>query len=317
MSPIAIPRRWLMFLLAILLVVTPLVGQVLERSVVETHLPRAIEEVVRKRNLDPRTLDRVKRTLLPRDITTWNKDQATGRLAEAMKRKDFFLTQESDGFKIHLTLPEDLDPTVAQRTSGNFVDSLSSVIRRYQVLDEIGRPKSTDLDHEELRVYLRDAVKLVDYDDVTKSFDPALNVEAVTLPQETNLLRLYGGGSKAIGRFFFCCVWRATIDAALGNTVAYKYWSDASGLATPPDNLRQHLAIAKIPAGTHAIVGTVADNFHDPYGRPAKGGNTQIFIPYVDTFPYQEYQLKRAILSARQISEIELVSDDRVLWFRK
>ncbi len=215
MSPFAIPRRWLKFLVAILLVVTPLVSQVLERRVVETHLPRAIEEVVRKRNLDPQTLDRVKRTLLPRDSTTWNKEQATGRLAEAMKRKDFFLTKESDGFKIHLTHPEDLDPTVALRTSGNFVDSLSSVTRRYQVLDEIVRPKSTDLGHDDLRVYLRDAVKLVDYDDVTKSFDPDLSVEAVTLPQETNLLRLYGGESKAIGRFFFCCVFRATIDAAL------------------------------------------------------------------------------------------------------
>jgi hypothetical protein len=199
------------------------------------------------------------------------------------------------------------------------VDLVSSVMRRYQILDELGQPRSTELEHKGLLDYLRDTVNVGDYDNVAKSFDPALKVEALTLRQEATLLRLYGGESKAIGRFFFCCLWfPPTTDfadlVAIGKAELGFYWSDASGLATPPDNLGDHLAIAKIPAGTPVIIGTVADNFTDRFGRPAKGGNTQIFIPHVSTFPYQKYRLRPF---SGAVSEIEVLSDDQVLWFRQ
>jgi hypothetical protein len=91
-------------------------------------------------------------------------------------------------------------------------------------------------------------------------------------------------------------------------------WADASGLATPPDNFLQHLAVATIPAGTTVFIGTVADNFPDGSGRFAKGGNTQIFIPHVVSFPFREY---RFAAEGREVSDITIVLDDRTLRFRQ
>ena len=75
----------------------------------------------------------------------------------------------------------------------------------------------------------------------------------------------------------------------------------------------RHLAAATIPAGTTAIIGTVADNFHDELGHSKRGGNTQIFIPNVKTFPFQEYRFAG---DTHSVSEIDLQSDDRTLRFR-
>lgn len=69
-----------------------------------------------------------------------------------------------------------------------------------------------------------------------------------------------------------------------------------------------------IPAGTTVIIGTVADNFVDQLGRPKLGGNTQIFVPHIRTFPFQEYRLAG---EKSAVTEILLQSDDRILRFRK
>jgi len=61
------------------------------------------------------------------------------------------------------------------------------------------------------------------------------------------------------------------------------------------------------------IVGTVADNFRDRLGHALRGGNTQIFIPHVKDFPFQEYRLVRA----GAVSGIALESADRLLWFEQ
>jgi len=84
-------------------------------------------------------------------------------------------------------------------------------------------------------------------------------------------------------------------------------------LATPPENLRDHLAVVTIPAGTTALIGTVADNFHNAAGKPVPGGNAQIFIPHLATFPFERYKLAQF----GAMTEIEIQSDDRILRFRK
>ena len=93
-----------------------------------------------------------------------------------------------------------------------------------------------------------------------------------------------------------------------------RFWSDASGLATPPENLLNHLAVATIPAGTTAIIGTVADNFPNAAGHFEPGGNTQIFVPEVRTFPFEEYWFAGG---KGAVAEIEIQSDDRILRFHK
>ena len=97
------------------------------------------------------------------------------------------------------------------------------------------------------------------------------------------LWRVYGGGSAPLGRYFFCCLRQSVSDDA-------QHWVDASALATPRENLRQHLAGVTVPAGTTVLVRTVADNFADQFGHLEKGGNTQIFMPYVRGFPFDEYR---------------------------
>jgi hypothetical protein len=90
-------------------------------------------------------------------------------------------------------------------------------------------------------------------------------------------------------------------------------WSDASGLATPPENLTDHLALVTIEAGTTVIVGTVADNFADQFGNLRVGGNTQIFVPNVKTSMFKNYRLKDG---ASQVSDVSIVKDDTILRFR-
>lgn len=124
-------------------------------------------------------------------------------------------------------------------------------------------------------------------------------------------MRLYGGTSKAIGRYYFCCLWPADTDSGNARTEGLtRFWSDASRLATPPDNLLNHLAKVTIPAGTTAIIGTVADNFADQLGNLKLGGNTQIFVHPVTEFPFQEYPFAG---NKGGVSEIVLQLDDRIL----
>jgi hypothetical protein len=143
-----------------------------------------------------------------------------------------------------------------------------------------------------------------DWAHVSLSFDKNLVAKKVLLPHSVSLLRLYGEGAKPTGRYYFCC-----LETKLNQfTLTRHQWTDASGLATPPENLMSQLAIVTVPPFTPLYVGGVADAF----GKP--GGNVQIFIPRVSNFPSDDYQLRATGKSA---SDIKVVLDDEtILWFR-
>ena len=72
--------------------------------------------------------------------------------------------------------------------------------------------------------------------------------------------------------------------------------------------------MATIPAGTIAIIGIVADNFPDAAGHFRPGGNTQIVVPEVKAFPFEECPLSGG---KGGVTQIEIQSVDRILWFSK
>jgi hypothetical protein len=337
MSRSTIARLWMLGCLPVLAVFAPPIwSQFVARAEFQRFHRAALREILRKENLDPAAVERVRKVLEPRSLSTnrlWDKNRAAVRLTEVLKQGDLGLKHDNGLFEVRRKPPVDVHPELFERTSLEFVDSLSSVIRRLSILDRLGPGRSTTIEQGQLQAYLMNSVKVTDHEQVAKSFDSKLRVEVKTLQQPTTLWRIYGGGSGPVGRYYFCCVMEGvSYDAQL--------WVDASGLATPPENLRKHLAGVTIPAGTTVLVGTVSDNFADKLGHLEKGGNTQIFIPHVQDFPFDEY---RKVAESRQISlgpapqftkgnrlrpvspssrveilrsEIVVQSDDRILRFR-
>ena len=327
-------RRWVLGGLPVLAVFGPLIwSQRIERAEFEKFHQDALKEIVRNKNLDPAVVESVRKgfQLQPGTDPLLDKNRAAASLTEELKRRDLRLKRDNGVFEVRRK-PLNIPPELFARTSQDFVDSLSSVIRRLSILDQLGPGRSSPVEQSQLSTYLRDTMKVTDYEQVAKSFDPRLRVEARTIQEPKTLWRIYGGGSGPVGRYYFCCLLEGVSDDA-------QYWVDASGLATPRENLRQHLAGVTVPAGTTVLVGTVADNFADQFGRLEKGGNTQIFIPQVQGFPFDEYrktaeskqislgplpQLKKSKRSgalsfsriAKFRSEIIVQSDDRILRFR-
>ena len=314
----------------------PIWSQFIARAEFERFHRAAMEEVLRKKNLDPGAAESIRKALAPNRIGTngiWDKERAAARLTEIQKRGDLGLKHENGLFELSRKPLVSVHPELLQRTSLEFVDSLSSVIRRMSVLDQLGPGRSTIIGQDQLQPYLMNTMRVPDHEPVAKSFDPKFRVEVKTLDQPMTLWRIYGGGSKPVGRYYFCCVMPGVSDDA-------QLWVDASGLATPPENLRRQLAGVTVPAGTTVLVGTVSDNFADQLGHLEKGGNAQIFIPHVEGFPFDEYRkmaeskqfpMGRAFQSAKRIrvgpastssgverlrSEIVVQSDDRILRFR-
>jgi hypothetical protein len=314
MSPFPPARRWVVILLLLVLEVVALSSwsQTLRPAEIRAHAGPAIEEVLR-RNVPDRTTQELVRQELRRALaipngSIWQPEQASNRLAEAFKKRDLSLGQDSQGFVV-LRRPTK-EGVVTLRTSTQLVDWTASEIRRRSIFEEIGPVASKNLDRGQLLNYLRYQAKVPDYKQVAESFDATASPPTVVTFQEpVTLLRLYGGETKATGRYYFCCIWR--LDSTLGR-VSGPMWSDASGLATPPQNLRNHLRATTVPAGAQAIVGTVADNFSDQFGHPKPGGNIQIFVPHVGTFPYHKYKFA----NENSPSEIVLQSEDRILRFR-
>jgi hypothetical protein len=350
MSPSGISRRQLVVLAAILALVTPSIRSEvrLERREVDAHLRRAFEEVMGNRP-DPATMRLMHDAFAFSKDGKWDKERTTNNIDEAIRRGDLGLglghPHRGGPFKahggevtppgsIHLTPPKPAAQTghegkhlttgsVHPRsapgwTSSDFVERVSAVIRRESILEEIRPATSEPLDRDQLRNCLKETTNVPDYDAVTESFHPGLPIQRITFSEPTKLLRLYGGNSHATGRYYFCCLVGLTHSGSLQPI----RWTDASGLATPPDNLHQHFAVATIPAGTTVFVGTVADNFPDQSGLFRKGGNTQIFIPQVEGVPFEEYQRARDETAGvlwnlhRDISEIAVQLDDRILRFR-
>jgi hypothetical protein len=329
-------RRWILGGLPVLATFAPPIwSQFVERAEFQRFHQDALREIIRKRNLDPAAVERVRKALEPGSLGTnrlWDKNRAAASLTEELKRGDLDLKRDQGTFEVRRKPRLELPPGQFAQTSMDFVDSLSSVIRRLSILDQLGPGRSSPIEQGQLPAYLRDRMKVTDYEQVAKSFDPKLRVDAKTFQEPMTLWRIYGGESRPVGRYFFCCVREGASEDA-------RLWVDASALATPPGNLRGHLAGVTVPAGTTVLVGTVADNFADQFGRQEKGGNTQIFIPNVQGFPFDEYRkiaesnriswpvpplTKRkesrpfSLLSGIEIlrSEIIVQSDDRILRFR-
>jgi hypothetical protein len=167
---------------------------------------------------------------------------------------------------------ESLPYTEAQSLAQLFVDRVTAGLRLNTVLEEIGRPRDADeqeLSVEEMRDQLR-ALDVLDSEAVLASFNFHFAfVRFQRLAKPTTLLRLIGGTTPNVGRFFTCC---AVEDGA-------SRWLDASDLALPPGNQADMLVAVTVPAGTTIFAGVIADNFASTLGGPVRGGNTQIFIP--------------------------------------
>jgi hypothetical protein len=314
-SVMAKRQRMFTVLLSALVAAPSISGQAPRIEEVKAHFQESIREAARKQHADPAAIGRLEAAFFGTG-EDWDKKSAADRLADGMRQQEFGLAFEKGSFEILNEPLKNSDAELFLGTSSLFVDSVSSVIRRYSVLDEIGPVVSKELNHNQLRAYLKDTMKVPDYVAVTNSFDPAFRAEVVTFKEPTTLLRLYGGESRPIGRYFFCCLWPTDISGG-EHRVARKlagFWSDASGLATPPENLLNHLAVATIPEGTTAVIGIVADNFPDAGGHFRRGGNAQILVPEVKTFPFEEYSVAG---HKGEVTEIEIQSDDRSLWFRK
>jgi hypothetical protein len=287
----------------------------LRRSEIDAHGKDAIEEVIPKYGVDPSDRTRAREAL----------KKAFG--LEDSGFRSLYRSPEVDVGKVERSLAE-IFKSASSKASGpitltapapghegsatwlrgpRLVPSVFSAIRRRSIVEEIGPGTSQQLDRASLGRYLKDTLNVPDYPEVMDSFDIAQNVEVVTLKRDTTLLRLCGGVSEPIGRYYFCCLWSSE-----GQSRETR-WSDASGLALPPGNLRDHLAAVTIPAGTNVIVGTVADNFANRLGMLSKGGNTQIFVSEVKTPSFQEYRISRSGPSA---SDIVVLSDDRIVRFR-
>jgi hypothetical protein len=182
----------------------------------------------------------------------------------------------------------------AESMSARAIDDVAarifdSIVRRNEIIESANARVIRDLEplyspadtKSELKTFLEQDLKLKDATAVAQSFDANVMVQWVELKEEMTLLRLFGGDSGALGRYFFCC-----LESSSDETYVLKP-IDVSGLATPPGNSLDNLAIVRVPAGTRALIGTVADNFRDNAGQVILGGATQIFIPHIGDVPYE------------------------------
>jgi hypothetical protein len=307
-------RRAVLVLVAAVGVLAP----VLRTGEVDRYLKPALEEIARRNNIDPAALERMRETLAPgllRADGQADSEAALRSVSRGLQRNRLFPVDEGGRLKVlteptrtydALTEPSEKHRWLKDRSlAKRLIDSVSSDIRRRSILDEIGGGKSEVLTRERLIERLKASLNVPDFEQVADSFDHYVApVVAKTLEQKTTLLRLYGGASMPSGRYFFCCRWS---EKGFGGR-----WSDASGLATPPGNVKSDLALVTLPAGTTVFVGIVADNFTNALGVKAKGGNTQIFVPKVEVSAVRLYRLADGSMP----QDIVIVGEDRLLRFR-
>jgi hypothetical protein len=200
---------------------------------------------------------------------------------------------------------------------------LIRIDKRDQVLEDMGATEVTTLEPRRLHSQAQSEVEsyleqrnVPNYKEVANSFDVNATVKVVTLPKDVSLLRIVGGTSRPTGRYLFCCL-ESPIDAPKWvrlSTDQFAGWTDAKGLALPPGNLADDLALITVPAGTRVVVGTVADNFQDVAGQYRLGGNTQIYLPERVDFPHRKYQVNGHEADPSDI--VVLFEGDKLLRFR-
>jgi len=129
-------------LISVLVFAPSISSQEIPLNEFRNHLPAAMQEVVGKRQSDQLAVERASKVLLPPSLLPadkiWDKKLVTHGLAEAIRREDLGLTFRKKHFEFFDKPPKELDATLALKTGGLFVDSLSSVIRRMSILEEIG-----------------------------------------------------------------------------------------------------------------------------------------------------------------------------------
>jgi hypothetical protein len=300
---------------------------------VRAHFNDAVHDLARRNRLDLATEHRLRDALEPGLLVSkgslLDRQKTEKSVAHYLREGRFGLEPHGRRLEILSRPREEYGSATRELLSRELVRSFSSVIRRLSIVAELGDGSSQELDHAALGRYLKDNLRVDDYAQVQGSFDTTQAVQIVKLRSTTELLRIFGGDSKPIGRYFFCCLWGANDQIPPNRWSAFTQilgsrWSDASNLATPPGNLRERLALVTIPAGTRVIVGTVADNFVNDAGIPRPGGNTQIFIPELKTFAFQEYRIEDSLRIEGSLSkdttvppsEILVLWDDGVLRFR-
>lgn len=195
--------------------------------------------------------------------------------------------------------------------------------KQNEILKKIGAKEITRLDgirranqeKSELETYL-EKNGVADYQEVSKSFDVTAEVKVVDIPEEIILLRLYGGESKAIGRYMFCCLeFPSNAPPVIKQSAnEFMYWVDASSLALPPGNLQQNLALLRVPVKTKFVVGDAADNFKDSQGNYRKGGNTQFFLINLENITYEEYH---AAQTSKSNSDIYVNIDGNIVRYTR
>lgn len=141
MSRWALARRWMLGCLPVLaLFAPPIWSQFVARAEFERFHRAALSEIVRKGNLDPAVVERVRKSLQPGRMGTsglWDKNRAAVRLTEVLKQGDLSLKHDNGLFEVRRK-PIHVQPEILARTNLEFVDSLSSVIRRLSILDQLG-----------------------------------------------------------------------------------------------------------------------------------------------------------------------------------
>lgn len=326
-------RRYLLRCLALLILIGPVPAggqRVPAREAFRRYAPHAVKEL--GRGLSPADQNKVHEAV-SRSLAGWypNKNAADSvadrmkLVADGLKRVDLEFKVNGQTPRREMTFaPVELrDRTSSSTKSAEdiFARAVNSVVRRddiiesvhAQVVRELEGRSSPDRIKSDLETFLERDLKLKDHTAVAESFDPNVKVKLVELQQPTTLLRLFGGDSLPLGRYLFCCL-VTPFAPPLQFLGSYERWTDASGLATPPENSHSDLAIVHLPAGTRILIGTVADNFPDKDGQYSLGGNTQMFLPTVSDFPYERYRLHRGNTGPRDV--IVVFDNGRVGRFR-
>jgi hypothetical protein len=321
----------------------------LQRRRVERELLRS---TLSEQGIDKRTLQLLRERFMGDGRTPWDRTTATDRIADAVAKQQLPAALFESSLKVRLAdferpirlfprdpstvrseteilellgLTESPSSTLVKSSSSEqpdlestryaearavaelFVDRVAARLRLSTVLEEIGRPlgtKERDLGPAEMRDQLR-TFDVPDVEAVIESFDfDIASVRFQRLAKPTTLLRLIGGTTPTLGRFFTCC--------ALEDGV--RRWSDASDLALPPGNRADRLVAVTIPAGTTICVGVIADNFADKFGRPLRGGNTQIFI--LERLRDVAIEYFERQLSPEGQHDFAVLQNDRLIRFR-
>jgi hypothetical protein len=172
-----------------------------------------------------------------------------------------------------------------------FGRDIKALHRRNAAIAELNATRTqTFRSQKSLEAHLRTEIGAGDPEQVAKSFVHGLSVDEVMFDEDVQLVRIFGGEAKLTGRYFVCCLRRHES----GHFVL-----EAKGLALPPGNLQDHIALLKFTKGSKALIGVVADAFAKP------GLGTQVFIQGVSS----EVMDRFAVTDVPHPSDVRVIFD--------